>query len=305
VNGADDAEPATRYGPAAQRIDTTVAHPARRYNYWLGGKDHFAADRESGDAVLAVFPTARAAALANRAFLVRAVTFLVREAGVRQFLDIGNGIPAPGNTHEVAQAIAPSTRVVYVDNDPIVLAHSRALLTSAPGGHTASSVGSAEKSASPSSRVGSAEKSASPRHVEADLRGYQALLTHPDLIATLDLDQPVGLILGAVLHFLPDADDPYAIVRGLVSALAAGSYLVVSHGTADYSPPELQAQLREAIRHGAMYPRSREEFTRFFDGLDLVEPGVVSVPDWRRGDETYLTPFEASAWCAVGRIALS
>ena len=281
MSASDPAGTASRGGAAtqpltAQRIDTTVAHPARRYNYWLGGKDNFAADRESGDAVLAAFPTARAAALENRAFMARAVTYLAREAGIRQFLDIGTGIPAPGNTHEVAQAVAPESRVVYVDNDPIVMAHARALISGTAVGATA--------------------------YLEADLRDYPAILTAPEVTGTLDLDRPVGLLLVAVLHFLPDDADPYRLVSGLAAALPGGSYLVASHGTADYVAPEVQAQLVEAMRHGAMYPRSRAGFARFFDGLELVEPGVSPVADWRPEPGEHLSPAEASAWAAVARI---
>jgi S-adenosyl methyltransferase len=270
-----EAESADRYGTAEERIDSTVAHPARRYNYWLGGKAHFAADRESGDAVLAVFPTARAAALENRAFMGRAVRYLVREAGIRQFLDIGTGIPAPNNTHEVAQAIAPESRVVYVDNDPIVTAHARALLAGTPQGRTA--------------------------YIEADLRDYQSILEHPQLRATIDLSRPVALLLVAVLHFVPDEEDPYAIVRGLVAALPPGSYLVVSHANGDHTTLDLQAQIVEAMPHGSIYAREGSEFSRFFNGLELVDPGVVSTADWRPTDPDHLSPAEAGATAAVAR----
>ena len=186
----------TTGGSPSDRIDTTVPHPARRYNYWLGGKDNFQADRESGDAMAAAFPTIRTSALENRRFLQRAVGYLAREAGIRQFLDIGTGIPTANNTHEVAQAVAPESRVVYVDNDPIVLAHARALLTSSPEGATA--------------------------YIDADLRDPEKILAHPELQRTIDLSQPVGLMLVAVLHFVPDGDDPYALVRRLLDALPAG-----------------------------------------------------------------------------------
>jgi hypothetical protein len=264
-----------RFAVAASRIDTTVAHPARRYNYWLGGKDHFAADRESGDAVLALFPTARAAALENRAFMVRAVQYLVAEAGVRQFLDIGTGIPAPNNTHEVAQAIAPEARVAYVDNDPIVMAHARALFTSTSQGATS--------------------------YIEADLRDYPSILRHPDLTGMLDLTRPVGLLLVAILHFLPDEQDPFTIVRGLMDALPPGSYLVASHASTDHTPVAVQAQITNALKHGSIHARSGQQFSRFFDGLELVEPGVASIADWRPSSPDHLTPQEAGACGAVGR----
>ncbi|MBC9001820.1 SAM-dependent methyltransferase [Micromonospora aurantiaca] len=249
--------------PESGRIDTTVAHPARRYNYWLGGKDNFQADRDSGDAMAARFPTIRISALENRRFLRRAVRHLAGEAGIRQFLDIGTGIPTADNTHEVAQSTGPRARVVYVDNDPIVLAHARALLTSSPEGATA--------------------------YLDADLRDPERILAHPDLRRTLDLSQPVALMLLAVLHFVPDGEDPYAIVGRLLDALPAGSYLAASHATHDYLPEELAAEAKAAARgggpHGVINLRSREEVVRFFDGLELVEPGVCSVAEWRADGE--------------------
>ncbi len=265
----------------APAFDTSVPHPARRYNYWLGGKDHFAADRESGDAIAAVFPTARVAAIENRRFLRRAVTYLTAEAGVRQFLDIGTGIPAPDNTHEVAQAIDPTVRVVYVDNDPIVMTHARALLDSTPEGATA--------------------------YLEADLRNGDALLRTPQVASTLDLSQPVGLLLVAVLHFLEDKDEPHRIVADLVRALPSGSYLVASHATADLLTAELKATaaaMTSSGKHGSLALRSREEFNRFFDGLEMVAPGIVSVADWRADGEPppRPTPAEVSCYGAVARI---
>lgn len=266
--------------PPQQRIDTSVPHPARRYNYWLGGKDHFEADRASGDEIARAFPTVRTAALENRAFLRRAVTTLT-ELGVRQFIDIGCGIPAPGNTHEVAQAIAPSSRVVYVDNDPIVMAHARALLNSAPEGATA--------------------------YIEADAKSGRELLRHPDLLRTLDLSQPVGLLMVAVLHFFSNDDDPHGIVKGLVEGLPSGSYLALSHATVDPLPPQLQAfALASAAsgRHGDLYFRNREEFERFFDGLELLEPGITPVSDWRAENEPLPrpSPAETAVYAAVARI---
>jgi hypothetical protein len=260
------------------RIDTTVAHPARRYNYWLGGKDHFAADRASGDAIEAAFPTARRAALANRAFMGRAITYLARNVGIRQFIDIGTGLPAPGNPHEVAQAVDPTCRVVYVDNDPIVLAHARALLNSAPEGATA--------------------------YIEADLRDYGMILRHPTLQRVLDLSQPVGLLLVAVLHFFTESDEPAEIVSGLVDELAPGSYLIMSHGTADHSPAGTAERILSGIRGGSIWPRGRKEISQFLDGLDVVPPGIVSTDEWRNdGDpDERLTPTEAATYCAVARI---
>ncbi|MCI4061122.1 SAM-dependent methyltransferase [Micromonospora sp. R77] len=262
--------PDTATGPAhpSDRIDTSVAHPARRYNYWLGGKDNFAADRESGDAMAERFPTIRISALENRRFLRRAVGHLAREAGIRQFLDIGTGIPTADNTHEVAQGLAPAARVVYVDNDPIVLAHARALLTSTAEGATA--------------------------YIDADLRDPEKILAHPDLRRTLDLSRPVGLMLLAVLHFVPDGDDPYATVTRLLDALPAGSYLAASHATHDHLPPHLAQEAKAAARgggpHGIINLRSRDEFSRFFTGLELVEPGITSVAEWRAEGEPQPRP---------------
>jgi hypothetical protein len=238
-------------------IDTSVAHPARRYNYWLGGKDYFDADRESGDMIAGAFPSIKRAVAENRAFLRRAVTFLTREVGIRQFLDIGTGLPTADNTHEIAQAIAPAARIVYVDNDPIVLVHARALLTSAPEGATA--------------------------YIDADLRDPEQILSDPQLHATLDFSSPIGLVLLAVLHFIDDSEDPWAIVRRLIAAMPSGSYVVLSHATYDPMPAPIVSRLRAAIAATGEPggPRDREQFERFFAGLELVEPGVVPIGDWR------------------------
>jgi hypothetical protein len=241
-------------------IDITVAHPARRYNYLLGGKDNFEADRVSGDAVAAAFPGIRVAVIENRGFLRRVVTYLV-EAGVRQFLDIGTGIPSADNVHEVAQSLAPESRVVYVDNDPIVLAHARRLLAGGPGGDTA--------------------------YIHADLREPEQILSHPDLQRTLDLSRPVGLILISVAHFLLDADDAHGRVGVLSGALAPGSYLAMSHATTDFWSAEVTASLdavakREDARSRDPFQfRDRAAFARFFDGMELVPPGIQPVSDWR------------------------
>lgn len=244
-------------------IDTSVPHSARRYDYWLGGKDNFAADRESGDAVEAAFPTIRLAVRENRRFLGRAVGFLAGEAGVDQFLDIGTGIPASGNTHEVAQRFSPRARVVYVDNDPIVLAHARALLTS-------------------TTREGATA------YIDADLRDPDSILGDPALQSTLDLSRPVALMLVSVLHFLSEDDDPYGTVGRLVAALPAGSYLVISHGTFDYMTPEEAAVARAC--DPLFRPRSWEEVARFFAGFDLVPPGLVPSSEWRAEHESQPRP---------------
>jgi hypothetical protein len=258
-------------------IDTSVAHPARRYDYWLGGKDNFAADRQSGDEIAAKFPAIRIAVVENRRFLRRAVTFLAESAGVRQFLDIGTGLPTANNTHEVAQAIAPESRVVYVDNDPLVLVHARALLTSSAQGATA--------------------------YVDADLRDPEKILNDPDLRRILDFSQPVALMLLAILHFIPEEDDPYAIVRRLVDALPAGSYLVISHATSDYLPPALVADISSG-QHGQGRLRTKAEFSMFFDGLEPVAPGVVPLAEWRAEGEPEPRPTaaETAVYAGVARI---
>jgi hypothetical protein len=242
-------------------IDTTVAHPARRYNYYLGGTDNFEADRISGDAGVAAFPTVKISVMENRRFLRRAVTFLVKEAGIRQFLDVGTGIPAANNVHEVAQSIVPESRVVYVDNDPIVLAHARRLLSAEGQGVTA--------------------------YIHADLREPDAILNNSELRKTLDLTQPVALMAVAVMHFIEDTDDPYGCVATLTGALATGSYLAMSHATRDFMSKEARERFdswaeRDRVRsRDPAVTRDRAAFARFFDGMQLVPPGIVALPDWR------------------------
>ncbi|MEV6926355.1 SAM-dependent methyltransferase [Dactylosporangium sp. NPDC051485] len=239
------------------RLDTTVAHPARRYNYWLGGDDHFAADRASGDAIAFAMPGVKLMAVENRAFMARAVRYLA-EQGVRQFLDIGTGIPAPNNTHEVAQSVDPATRVVYVDNDPIVPTRSRALLASAPGGVNV--------------------------YLDADVREPRSVLEHPDLRATLDLSKPVGLLLVAVLHFIREDEDPQAIIHALAGALAPGSFVVASHATWEYLPAEAIAALIANNRDGRFQPRTGARFAELLSRYSPVPPGMVSVAHWRADD---------------------
>ena len=263
-------------GLPPQEFNTGVAHPARVYNYWLGGKVNYAPDRELGDAIIAVLPSTRAAVRANRAFLGRAVRYLAREAGVRQFLDIGTGIPTAGNTHEVAQSVAPESRVLYVDNDPIVLAHARALMTGHPAGATA--------------------------FIQADLREPRRILADPELRATLDLGRPVALMLIAVLHFLTDQEAPLGIVAELIDALPSGSYLTISHLTADVDPEEAAAGQAAGQRSGVTYvPRSRAEVAEFFTGLDLVDPGVLPLPAWRPDGNPPENPADARIYAAMGR----
>jgi hypothetical protein len=256
----------------------SVAHPARRYDYWLGGKDNYKADRESGDAVAAAFPEVRTAAIENRAFMRRAARFLAAEAGIDQFLDIGTGIPTSPNLHEIVQAINPAARVVYADNDPIVLAHSRARLDAHPSGASV--------------------------YLNADIREPDVLLAHPDVRATLDFSRPIALLVVAVLHFVPDEDKPYEVISRLVSALPAGSYVVLSHATSDYMPPSTASDVNEADRATKVtfQFRSQAEFARFLDGLELVPPGITSVAHWRA--ETESQPRPSAAETAVhGAIA--
>ncbi|MFE0463244.1 SAM-dependent methyltransferase [Kitasatospora sp. NPDC058965] len=257
-------------------IDTTVAHSARMYDYWLGGMTNFAADRRLGAAVEDLIPTIRTMAWENRRFLGRAVRRLVRQEGIRQFLDVGTGIPTRGNTHEVAQQADPSCRVVYVDNDPIVLAHARALLDSTPAGRTA--------------------------YLHADLREPGAILGHPALRETLDLDRPVALMLLGVLMLVADADRPRDHVQELMAALPSGSCVALSHVTADFDPAAVGAVV-DAEGEGRMVlvPRTRAEVAAFFDGWELLEPGIVPVMAWHPDGEPPADPQAAYYWAGVAR----
>jgi hypothetical protein len=243
----------------SNRLDTATAHPARVYDCLLGGKDNFAADREFVERILAVMPSARVAARENRAFMRRVVTWLAGEAGMWQFLDIGTGLPTAPNVHQVAQGIAPHARIVYVDNDPLVLAHARALLTGTPEGVTA--------------------------YVDADLRDPDRILA--EAAQTLDLTRPVALSLVAVLHFIGEDADPYGIVARIVQALPSGSCLALSHGTFDPFNVVQRERMRklQADSPQPFHPRTRVQVERFFDGLELVEPGIVAVADWRAEGE--------------------
>jgi S-adenosyl methyltransferase len=257
-------------------INTGVAHPARVYDYMLGGKDNFAADRALADAVTAAMPSAPAMARANRAFLGRAVRYLATEAGVRQFLDIGTGIPAAGNTHEVAQAAAPDSRILYVDNDPIVLAHARALMTSDPAGATA--------------------------FIQADLREPDKILADPALRRTLDLNEPVALMLIAILMYIKDEEDPRGIVSKLLDVLPSGSYLTLTHPSSDFNPEEGASAVAASQRAGISFtPRGQAEVAAFFAGLDLVDPRVVPVLAWRPDDGAPADPRAAYYYAAMGR----
>ncbi len=250
-----------RPGPDREpvEIDTTVAHVARVYDYLLGGRANFAVDRAAAEQAFAAWPGGldgvRADARANRALLGRVVRYLAGEAGIRQFLDIGTGIPKENNVHEAAQQVAPQARIVYVDYDPIVLAHAHTLLTSTPEGVT--------------------------DYICGDLRDPAMILR--EAARTLDFDKPVAVILFGILHFFSDAEDPHAIVAGLVDAVPSGSYLAISHLASDVHPEavgetfnRLNQQMRESV-----VLRTHDETARFFDGLDVVEPGVVQLPQWR------------------------
>jgi hypothetical protein len=261
--------------PSRRDFDTTVAHPARVWDYWLGGKDNFAADREAGERVIAAMPSMGAAARAGRAFLATAVHYLAAGMGVRQFLDIGTGLPTASNTHEVAQQVGPESRIVYVDNDPIVLTHARALLTSNARGATA--------------------------YVDADLRDTGKILAEARNV--LDFSQPVALMLLHVLHFIPDSDDPWGIVAKLTEPLASGSYLVLAHTTADLGTAGLCEAAERYNESSAVTVtvRSRAEVARFFDGLELVEPGITPVGVWRPGPMEDIPAHGLSTWTAVAR----
>jgi len=256
-------------------FDTSVPHIARVYDYWLGGKDNFAADRELGEQTLQAYPNLVFSVRANRAFLARTVRFLAGEAGIRQFLDIGTGIPTANNTHEVAQRIAPESRIVYVDNDPLVLSHARALLSSSPEGVTA--------------------------YLDADLRDTDRIL---ELAAdTLDFTQPVAIMLLAILHYIPDLDEAQQIVARLVSAVPSGSYLTISHAASDISPEEMAEMIRRMNEHlaeGNHVGRPRDVVARFFADVDLVEPGVVKVTEWRPASAVEAEG-PTSLWGGVGR----
>ncbi|MBO0821071.1 MAG: SAM-dependent methyltransferase [Nocardiopsaceae bacterium] len=270
--------PASQEGGSSARFNAAVAQPARVYAYWLGGKDHFPADRQAAKNVIAQRPEVVTGALANRAFLARVVPYLAAERGVRQFLDVGTGLPAPDNTHELAQDVDPACRIVYVDNDPVVLAHARALLTSAPEGATS--------------------------YIDADLRDPAAIVRQA--ADTLDFTQPVAVMLIAVLHVIDDADRPYQIVRDLIDAVPPGSYLAISHLTDDFAATAEAEAMRffaQALSKRMaenMVLRDRAAITRFFDGLELVEPGVVQPDRWRTGTDPSVES-KVAVYCGVGR----
>jgi len=256
-------------------IDTTVPHSARFWNYLLGGKDNFEVDRELAERALVLMPEIGEGARADRGFLVRAVRYLTGEAGVRQFLDIGTGLPTANNTHEVAQGIAPESRIVYVDNDPLIMAHARALLTSTPEGVT--------------------------DYVQADLREPNVILR--EAARTLDFSQPIALMLLGILNFVVDDADAHAMVDQLIEALPSGSYMAISHPTPEIDAEKIRAGVQMWNESGGaqMVIRSRAELVRFFDGLELLEPGVVSDSLWRPDPSDLGAPGAVFHFGGVGR----
>ncbi|MGP4029492.1 SAM-dependent methyltransferase [Actinomadura sp. 3N407] len=252
--------PETADQPSSADLRTDVAHSARVYDYLLGGKDNFAADRTAAEEVVKIAPYMRTSVRANRNFMVRVARHLAADRGITQFLDIGTGLPTSPNLHEIVQAVDPSSRIVYVDNDPIVLVHARALLTSSPEGRS--------------------------RYIHADLGEPEAILASPDVRDTLDLRRPVALCLIAVLHFIHDEDHAHDIVERLLEPLASGSFLALSTITIDSGPEEVAAAVAEFNARGInSKARTKEQVKSFFDGLELVDPGVTPVHHWRPDDE--------------------
>jgi hypothetical protein len=258
-----------------QAFDPDTANPARMWNYWVGGKDHYPADREAADRVLGVMPTLPVLARYTRRFLVDVVGDLAGRQGIRQFLDVGTGLPTADNTHQVAQRTAPGSRIVYVDHDPVVLAHARALLTSSPEGRTA--------------------------YIDADLRDADAIVAQAS--RTLDFSQPVAVLLVAILHFIPDIDDPYAIVARLMAAVPAGSYLAIAHWAGDIKPQAVAEATRRYNERSPVpiEPRTREQVARFFDGLELTGPGLVPISQWWDPDDVEAAGRELPGHVGVAR----
>ena len=263
----------TRSTGGRRPVDVTVPSPARIYDYFLGGKDNFAVDREMAEMILRQAPVARAGALANRRFLGRAVEFLAK-AGIRQFLDLGAGLPSQNNVHEVAQRVCPDARVVYVDNDPVVLNHAEALL------------------ATDDSTVVIGE----------DMREPERILAHPDVQRLIDFSEPVAALFVSVLHFVTDEQDPWGIVSAMTEPLAPGSFLTLSHSTLDGRPAEVIAEFERNYRASApLVVRSRESVTRFFDGFELVDPGLAYTTEWRSDDQERARTGGEGMLAGVGR----
>ena len=262
-------------GQSRTGIDTSVAHPARIWNYWLGGKDNFEVDREIGERLIVILPELVDSVRADRRFLARAVEYLAGQVGIRQFLDIGTGLPTADNTHQIAQRLAPEARIVYVDNDPLVLSHARALLTSTPQGAC--------------------------DYIHADVHEPGPILA--GAASTLDLAKPVAIMMLGILNFVLDADEAQAIVRRLLDSVPSGSYLVISHPTTEVDPEAAMRLQQVWNRQGAapLRTRTREEVVRFFDDLDLVEPGVVSCSRWRADQADPGEIAEVAHFCGVAR----
>jgi O-methyltransferase involved in polyketide biosynthesis len=257
------------------KIDTSVPHSARIWNYWLGGKDNYPVDRAAGDQTREVLPEIVEIARHSRAFLGRVVRYLTAEAGIRQFLDIGTGLPTVDNTHEVAQRIAPESRIVYVDNDPLVLAHAQALLTSAPPGAT--------------------------DYIDADARDPETILRAA--ARTLDFDEPVGVIMLGILPFIGDDAEAQGIVRRLMAAVPAGSHLAITHSTSEITGDRVVEAVRQwnEVAATPYHLRTPAQIAAFFEGLELVEPGVVSCPRWRPEPFEFGVTPDMDEFCAVGR----
>jgi hypothetical protein len=265
----------TQGSPKLPPFDPSVPNPARMWNYWLGGKDNFAADRELAERVLQVMPSMPMIARAVRLFLNDAVHQLTADYGIRQFLDIGTGLPTADNTHDVAQGVAPEARIVYADHDPIVLTHAQALLTSSPEGKT--------------------------DYVKADLRDTDTILA--GAAGTLDFTRPVAVMLIAVLHFIPDADDPYAVVTRLMDAIPSGSYLVIAHAASDITP-EASAEMARTynkMSSAPITPRTHDQVARFFAGLDLIPPGLIPIDQWGLDGPIDTTVGGLIGYCGIAR----
>jgi SAM-dependent methyltransferase len=254
-------------------IDTGEANSARVYDWWLGGEHNFRADQDAARAMIAIDPNARGIARANRAFLGRAVRFLAAEAGIRQFLDIGSGIPTENNVHQVAQATAPGSRVVYADVDDIAVAHSRLILDDNPDATV----------------------------IQADLREPASILSAPETQLLLDFTKPIALLLVAVLHFLSDTDDPERLVATLRDTLAPGSYLVISHACRDamQAPTAVETVYRSRVAAKGR-ARTREEIARFFDGFTLIDPGLAWITQWRPDHPQDVPEHPESLWFLAG-----
>jgi hypothetical protein len=273
VQQGNDGPPPVEIAPPG--VNVNVPHSARIYDYWLGGKDNFAVDRAVGEAMIQAIPGMRHMAGENRKFVQRAARDLVAKEGLRQFLDIGTGIPTRPNLHEIAQEVAPETRVVYVDNDPIVLVHARALMISSAEGRS--------------------------EYISADLRDARSILQAPVLLDTLDLTRPVGLTLIAILMLMADEDDPWAKVAALRDAMPSGSVLGITHPTADFAPEQVAEAVAAATGAGmTLVARTKDDVQRFFGDWEMLEPGLVPVSAWRP-DEPVADPSAAYYWAGVAR----